>query len=345
MKGGRLLGEGAYGCTFKPAPTCEDGRTFTTISGLPAVGKLALDTDDELRVGKAIMGLPRAADFFALPSQSCKPKMPITDAEASQCEVLQESEDYYTSVTDSLETAQFKLLIMPDGGYTFDRWSENLPLVASNFISVFKHLLEGMVLYQSAGYVHHDIHGGNVLVDSLNIPRYIDFGLAFRPTDVTTLESIRITREFNPAKIAHPPEIFVWKMMNSNKESGRRVSDIIADGVNRLKHTSDLFRLADNILPGRESADVALTRYAIETEEDRRRNNMRNIALRYGSGFDVWRLGHMMWRLWHKLLQWSWFSTYPLSRKSDKLRKIFSGMLEFHPEKRLSAKEVLTYFA
>lgn len=344
MKGGKLLGEGAYGCTFKPAPTCEDGRTFTTVSGLPAVGKLALDTDAELKVGKAIMALPNAAKFFALPSQSCKPKMPISDAEADQCEVLQDSEDYETGLTDSMESAQFKLLIMPDGGNTFDRWSENLPVVATTFLSVFKHLLEGMVVYQDAGYVHHDIHGGNVLVDSDSVPRYIDFGLAFRPADVTTLESIRITRDFNPNKIAHPPEIFVWKMMNSNKTPGLLISDIITKGVNQLKETSDLFRLADNILPGRESAEVALTRYAKATEDDRRQNNMRDIALRYGKGFDVWRLGHMMWRLWHKLLQWSGFSGYPLARKGDKLRKIFSGMLEFHPEKRWSATKVLSYF-
>ena len=160
--GGRLLGAGVYGCTFQPAPRCAGGDVFREIHGMPAVGKVTVeDPTDELSVGRAIMRLPLARQYFALPTASCKPAMPIEDDDARRCKII----------TEAKRGSEFSLMAMPAAGQQLLGWSANAPRTAENYERIFVHLLEGMVIYQRAGYIHNDIHLGNVLVDAADVAR------------------------------------------------------------------------------------------------------------------------------------------------------------------------------
>jgi hypothetical protein len=124
MRGGRLLGQGVYGCTFEPAPRCAGGRVFREIGGRPAVGKVTTEnTADELAAGQRIMRLPMAAAYFALPSASCRPEMPIADPDISACKVIREASE--------AERRSATMLVLPAAGQQLVQWGAADPARAA----------------------------------------------------------------------------------------------------------------------------------------------------------------------------------------------------------------------
>ena len=322
--GGRILGQGVFGCTFDPAPRCAGGSVFKTIGGLPAVGKVTSeDIADELGVGKAIMSLPMATQYFALPSVGCKiGEEGVKDPDAKSCRVI----------TESGEGTTFSMLIMPAAGDQLLKWSLNLPRLATEYRRTFVHLLEGMIIYQKAGYVHNDIHMGNVLVDDKDVARYIDFGLAFKIADVKTWEDSNLGTRFRPKYIWQAPEVHTWRMV----KNGVRV----VDGVKQMKDINVELGRIEHQFPSRVPAEAALTALVKTSPEF---VNMDGAAFvrRFGKKFDSWRLGLLMWMLWDDLLQWSGFMLTDIWSTRDVIRRALGGLTDFDPRSRLTATEAL----
>jgi hypothetical protein len=322
--GGRLLGQGVYGCTFEPAPRCAGGSVFKTIGGLPAVGKIVSDdAAEELKVGKAIMALPLATAYFALPSEECKPEMPVQDTEASSCRVTTEAGAF----------TQFSMLLMPSGGQPLLKFGANLERLATNYLRVFVHLLEGGIIYQNAGYVHNDIHMGNVLVDDKNVARYIDFGLAFQLKDVKVWEDANLGTRFKPKYMMQPPEIHCWRMMLG----GLR----LADGVKELKDMNSEYGRLEHQFPQRAQCLAAMMDL-FKTHPAVRSKDGGAFVQEFGKRFDSWRLGFCMWLLWDDLLQWAPFMQSSVYGKRDLVRSVLGGLTDFDPRQRMTFAAALT---
>jgi serine/threonine protein kinase len=341
MLGGALLGQGVSGCTFDHVPKCATGSTTKSVAGLSAVGKVALDVDDELRVGKAIMSLPLAANYFALPTSACTPKIPIEDPDIGDCDIINDLED---ENSESRVSEQYlKTLVMPNAGRTIGQWSRNHEVLAANFVRVWRHLLEGMMIYQKAGYIHNDIHDHNVMVDDNAVARYIDFGLAYQPANVTTMASASLGKVFKPKYTWHAPEIQAWRMVLSNTRPVS-VEEIVRDGIKQFE-TRDYERLEQQF-PGRLSAVQALTKYINATKPQLESDDFGTIARKYGVKFDVWRLGLIMWKLWDKLLTWkSLGGSHPIFEKSDKISHVLDGMTDFDVTTRFTPEEAMHHFS
>lgn len=325
--GGRILGAGVHGCTFEPAPRCAGGDVFRTVDGKPAVGKITDDDPhEELEVGRAIMALPLARQYFALPSVGCRPADRYEDPDSRRCGVI----------TEAGLTTRLSMLIMPEAGTQLSKWADDLPRLAANYTRMFVHLLEGMLIYQRSrergmGYVHNDIHMGNILVDDNNVARYIDFGLAFRPADVTKWSDTNLSRSFNPKHVLQAPEIHAWRMYMS----GIR----LADGLRQLRaaHT-DYDRLATQY-PARKTVDRAfseLIQTAYVEKED-----VTGFMRRYGFGIDHWRIGIVFWWMWNDMLEWSGLRETHVWEHRDKIRQVLAGLTDFDYATRITAKQAL----
>lgn len=319
--GGKLLGKGVYGCTFEPAPRCAGGKVFKTVAGLPAVGKITVeDGIAELGIGRAIMSLPLGPQYFALPTEECRPVLPIQDPDVSRCDVLNDKETKETDID---------LLIMPNAGLAFSKWALDLPRLAAQFERLFTHLLEGMIVYQAAGFVHNDIHYNNVVVDGRGVARYIDFGLGFRVADVKTWADANLGTGFKPKYVWMPPEVHAWRMY----KSGVR----LRDGVVQLKEINPEYSEMEARFPDRPRAMEALSDLLQETQT----KSSGEFVRAYAKQFDWWRIGLLMWMAWDDLLGWRGFMATPLWSHRSVVRRVLGGMTEFDPRRRMSPATAL----
>ncbi len=326
QSGGRLLGQGVYGCTFEPAPRCAGGQVFSRIQGLPAVGKVTVeDPKEEVAVGRAIMALPMAKQYFALPTETCKPAFPIADEQAERCMFLDDEES-------EVKPADLAMMVLPMAGQTLLKWSIDRPRLAANYRRLFVHLLEGMVIYQQAGYVHNDIHQDNILVDGAGVARYIDFGLAFKIAEVRTWRDANLGIRFKPKYVWQAPEVHLWRML----QNGVRVTD----GVAQLKAINPEYGQMEQLLPSRKTALVALTDLANTSSSIRRKDGGAYVRA-YGKRFDAWRIGLCMWMLWVDLLVWSDINKTPLWGQRDEIRRVLNGLTQFDPRDRITAAQAL----
>jgi hypothetical protein len=323
QSGGRLLGQGVYGCTFDPAPRCPGGPVFKTIGGRPAVGKVTVeDIKDELAIGKAIMALPLAAQYFALPSAGCDTIERVDDPDVGSCKVI----------TEAGEETKLSMLIMPAAGQQLMRWAASLPTLAKEYKRVFIHLLEGMVIYQKAGYVHNDIHMGNILIDEQAVARYIDFGLAFRLPDVKTWGDSNLGTTFKPKYVWQAPEVHAWRMMLSGVR--------LEDGVRQLHEINPEYAKLEGQFLVRKTAADALGDLMRRSRAVGSKDGGAFVRA-YGYRFDSWRIGLCMWMLWDDLLHWSGFQQTEIWRERDRIRRVLGGLTDFHPRSRWSAATAL----
>jgi hypothetical protein len=320
--GGRLLGSGVYGCTFEPAPRCAGGDVFREIGGMPAVGKVTVeDPRDELTIGRAIMRLPLARQYFALPTVGCHPAKPVADPDAGRCKIIR----------DAPATARYSMLVMPAAGSTLLEWSRNGPRLADNYERIFIHLLEGIVIYQRAGYIHNDIHMGNILVDGAGVARYIDFGLAFKVADVRKWDDTNLGRRFSPKHIWQAPEIHAWRMYLNGVR--------LVDGLRQITTANPEYLQIQNQYPARKSVLDAMMGFLASPFVARA--DMPSYIRQYGRRIDSWRIGVCMWFLWDDLLAWSEFSRTRLWERRNVIRQVLGGLTDFDPVTRLDAAAAL----
>jgi serine/threonine protein kinase len=322
--GGRILGAGVYGCTFEPAPRCVGGSVFKTVQGVPAVGKLTRDAAaDELVVGRKVMALPLAKNYFALPTEECKPELPVQDSDVSKCPLFTEK--------PPADAGPLTMFIMPMAGKTLYTTMHNRSWMSEHFIKLFSHILEGIVIYQRAGYVHNDLHTENILVDSAGVPRIIDFGQSFDLHNRPAWQDIAVSQRFKP-KHAFPPEVLLWQMLSTGVH--------IRHGVNEIYEKNRLWLKLEHSFPSRNRLLRSFEQTIGEIPAIRSRTGQEYLQ-EFGRQFDAWYIGLDMWDAWSYLLLWPQISTTALWNERERIRRVIGGLTEFNPKKRLTPREAL----
>jgi serine/threonine protein kinase len=330
--GGRLIAKGVYGCVYEPLPFCADGPVFKK-DGL--VGKITdRSIDHELGAGRVVMNLPGASEYFAVPFESCRPALPLADRDAGKCTVLKEADD----------KESIRMLIMPKAGVELSRWSLNRSRMMENFVPIFRHILQGIKLYHSAGYVHNDLHYGNILVEASGdrfIAKIIDFGLAFRIQDVHEWKDTMMSQRFSPKNDATPPEVYLWRMLLNrvkNKDGTYEVVPVsITKGTEELLEANQALheRIHYNPRPLKE------TMLSMSSMKEIRNKDVRTYMQKYGRKIDSWRIGITMWLIRDELIRAPGYKHSVLYRQEHDVRKLLAGLLQFDVRTRFSADEAL----
>lgn len=319
--GGKLLGKGVYGCTFEPAPRCAGGNVFKTVAGLPAVGKVTyMDASKELRFGREIMALPLARQYFAVAATECRPAEPIADPDVGQCTAIKKAKE---------RGSQLDMLLLPSAGEPLYTWAKNLPRLATNFRRIIIHMLEGATIFQNAGIVHNDIHMENVLIDELGVARYIDFGISFKVNALRSWKDTSLHRSFDPQRALTPPEVQAIRMIFSRID--------IHTGVRSINRSISFYEKIERIFPARETLTKAMTDITARI----RQYGEVGFVRRYAKQFDAWCIGVVFWWMWYDLMMWGGFKESDIYRDRDLYRRVFGGLTEFNPRKRLTVAAAL----
>jgi serine/threonine protein kinase len=166
--GGRLIGEGAYGCVFSPSLHCKykkDQPKAAKKDELLSKLTVVEDAKQEYSVGTRIRGIPIWKNYFSVGTSICIPSTQQTDKDIPNCGVLKKH---------SIDT--MRILSLTNVGTPVHRFK--FQVTSFDMMEFFTHIIGAGALLALFGVVHRDLHTGNVLVDKETVPRIIDFGLA-----------------------------------------------------------------------------------------------------------------------------------------------------------------------
>jgi serine/threonine protein kinase len=162
MKGGSIIGQGGYGCAFRPALLCRGLK-----KGKGKVGKITSheDANNELKVARYLKTLPDSEKYAVFAESSCIPRAlsKQDEADINKCQILEK--------LDIKDTIQ---ILMPYGGSSLNRI--NLHPTQFNFFKCMEGILMAGAYFLKNDLCHFDISERNIVVDKHTSARFIDFG-------------------------------------------------------------------------------------------------------------------------------------------------------------------------
>lgn len=178
--GGALIGQGTYGCVFRPALPCR-GNTRNRPG---QISKLmdASDAEEELKQRDLFRSVDPTQKYFLYPFEICDPKLPF---------------DKKNRVNDcSVPMTVRKILQSLDGGESI----QNINVDRADYPALFQsisNLFEGLEKAHAKDIVHNDIKPDNIVVtktaDGKFNSRFIDFGISFKWDDLDALSKNKKT--------------------------------------------------------------------------------------------------------------------------------------------------------
>jgi hypothetical protein len=326
--GGKLLGQGVYGCAFQPPLKC------ITLKKKPLsnnrVGKITSvnDAANEYAISKQLSKLTLATDYFVLVEEMCRPMPSLkqTDPDLPKCESMKQV---------SLPTqAQ---LIMPFGGKPLATVPINPRNI--NYFALGQHLLEAGALLLEARLVHCDIHMMNVLINSPTKGKLIDFGLAWSPDELTVSNVTQMYRNFNAKIGQEPPEVSYLNGVFVNEMNQNDVLQTIAKDKLPMQLIQKMFGVS-------VQTQMTELRKFLKGSKAIREENQTQYYKIYWDKYDAWGLGVMLMSLYGMLGMYSEFSNSDeYKRKIQQARKAIQGLVQIDPGFRLNAAEALRIWA
>ena len=324
MEGGKLIGKGTYGCIFDPPLLCKK-KQFNKGN----IGKLT-GTDDlerEKNAFKVLQGIKESSHYFILPHASCSPKIidNQVDNDINKCKMLTNG-----------NPAEIKQIALEYGGKDLNK----LNLISNDSISFFtlmKQLLEAGSLMVLHGFIHNDIHRGNIVVNNKNTAKLIDWGQSFSK-DTITLDTIQ-WKVLTPEYSAEPPEVTFLTAIDENNNYSFEEALLHLMPRKRVLHT------IEKILGVSLRNQLANLGTFFRTSQAYQQKDILKIWKLYYPGFDAWGIGVVLLECLNALM----FSYEFIESSEWKLKKaivvdIIKKMLHTNPKERIDCVEALAMF-
>ena len=229
--GGKLINNGRYGCIFLPQLLCNTAQPeFKTDRKHPLISKIIYKDDafNEFNIGKKIRSIALWKNYFSVSESICLPANRQTDKDIKQCEVFN---------TEKLEN--LRILSMRYNGVSLLNARFNVNTF--DIMRFVTHLLEGTALMTVHGIIHRDIHSANIIVDSYNVPRLIDFNLSI--LDYTKYTPNILFHQYSPKFTQISPDYMIMNALYQSKKT--ITSDTV---INDILYKSTIIKQISRLL-------------------------------------------------------------------------------------------------
>lgn len=326
MEGGKLIGQATYGCVFNPPLTCRK-RQFNKTS----VGKITRisDADREATATSVLKKIKESDDYFILPESICTPRIESaqTEKDLSKCKIL-----------NQMPLTKLKQISMPYGGIDLHKY-ELLDNQSMSFFVLMKHLLEAGALMLVHGFVHYDIHSGNILVDKFGIPRLIDFGQSFKVSDISLELIAGRWKVLGPEYSAEPPEVtFLTAMDEFNKYS---FDEVVSEVMPQKKILNTIEKLLG--LPVKKQIQNLASFF--KTSKAFQQKDLVTFWNLYYPGFDSWAIGIILLDYLKKhMFSYEFVESSEWKLKRVLIVDVLSRMCTTNPKERIDCMEALSMY-
>ena len=340
MEGGRLLGQGTYGCAFTPPLLCKTKRYKQD-----PVGKITLakEANHEMEISNLLRKMPLVKNYFLLPEpESCEP-MPMSqqkEREIKDCDAITRKGDA------KIEWSQTRQLFLPYGGKDplgNMILSTTIHPKVFPFFDFMTHILEAGSMMLLAGVCHFDLHPNNFLKDKYGVVRILDFGQAFdvRKINDDTVDSRWKVLFFgnesdSPNAMvtnAEAPEITVSNAL--------RNGFLLEDAVKHVVQGKEIFQDMEKVLDmSKQSSQMQLVNF-FEQSISARANDWVAFWKLYWPGYDAWAIGSLLLILLKYQISWAEFHQGEWQTRGSLIKLALKGLLHPNPHKRLDCMEAL----
>jgi serine/threonine protein kinase len=323
MEGGKLIGKGTYGCIFDPPLLCKK-KQFTKGD----IGKVTVveDLEREKTAYKVLKSIEEANQYFILPDASCSPRIidNQVDPDIDKCDLYAKKEQ-----------SEIKQVAMEFGGTDLSRLVQRSKDSIS-FFTLMRRLLEAGSLMLLHGFIHYDIHAGNIVVNKQNIPKLIDWGQSFSKEEISQESILERWKVLTPEYSAEPPEVtFLTAIEHDNNYT---FEEVLLQVMPKKKVLYKIEKLLG------VSLRTQLTNLGtfFKTSQAYQQRDIIKIWKLYYPGFDSWAIGVILLDYLNILM----FSYEFIESSEWKLKKaivveILKKMLHTNPKERIDCVEAL----
>ena len=170
--GGKIIGEGGFGCIIKPGFTCK-GKEMKTDEFVTKIQVKNSTAERELNIGKIVKQIPSYKQRFAPIISSCKYNSKIVKmvSRKEDCDIVSRkpNKKFILSKLQLIKGEEFKKYLLHNVN------NDMIYTLIHSYIS----LLYSIFLLNKQGVIHYDIKGENVMYNTeKKVPIIIDFGLS-----------------------------------------------------------------------------------------------------------------------------------------------------------------------
>jgi serine/threonine protein kinase len=328
MFGGKLVGQGTYGCAVTPPLLCK-GRARAERNEYK-VGKLTIEDDakTELHISKILRESKLWKHYFVLPElTSCEPTAKQRSEDWDECHITKE-----------VPQNELLQIISSYGGKSFSSLgSISLHPSRFNYVYFFKHLLEACALLTLKGIVHYDLHRANILVDRYSVPRLLDFGMAFSATELDYEIIDNRWKVYDPKYDSEPPEITVATGIRKGLPVERATNAAVFEKP-VYKNYEIIFR------EDRETLAAELESFCRKSKSFRKKDWL-TVYKTYWPGFDSFAIAAVLLNVLRTQLTWPEFINSSIwQQKGDVILDILKRMLSPNPSLRYDCVEALSIY-
>lgn len=327
--GGKLLGQGVYGCAFTPPLKCIN-RKPTQTKGRK-VGKITQieSAQKEFTVSKHLEKVPHAESYFTLIETLCvpAPRTQQTEQDLAKCEA-----------SSRINFKTMSQVIMPFAG----RPLALIPMRMANidFFAMGRHLLEAGTLLLSARTIHADLHMMNVMVNSRTATTFIDFGQAWNVDELSLANVSKRYHAFEPRIGQNPPECCVIDGLTEQPPLSLQTI------LNRIRDQNPVLPLVQQLFQFPLDKQIATLKRFVETSWSFQEENWFTFYKLYWSKFDAWAIGVNIVVMYAGLLMDPAFERSEEFRRNGNMPlRVCKGMLSLDPGMRMDCAEALTIWA
>jgi hypothetical protein len=331
QSGGAKLGQGGYGCTFRPPLICQ-GRQRRPQPD--RVGKLTDLKDAAIEIGFAryFRNVPDAKKYLWLPhiDTYCKPAP------------LQQQKDK-DSIIKCKEKVEKKHRFLFDdkrhfemdyGGIPLSEVSNKLPQ-DFDFFKYMRQVLEIGAFLVLHGVVHNDLHSGNVLMDKSYIPRLIDYGRSYIMASFDRERQRELAADFASDMSQIPPEM----SMIDGADIGMSIDHMIG----RLQKRNPVMNeYVEKLLGVPRSRQFTELKAFWSSSVAVQKQDWVTFYKLYWPVVDSWAIGSMIMKIYRKmLLSRSFTDSAAWKEREASFKMILRGLLRASPRNRLDCMEAL----
>jgi len=320
MLGGRIRGQGTFGCIFQPALECRSKKSKST--NADSVGKIAakVDAKNELYIASILHKIPGFSNYtIPVEQESCVPK-------AKKHQVEPDIEK-----CDLMETFQLEDVVqmtMPWGGYSLSRI--NLDPYVFDYFKFMEESLACATFLLLNDICHFDLGGNNILFDASYKPKIIDFGFSFKASKFTIKDLSNRWRVNDFTHDVETPEVTLMLCIHKNM-----TIEHIIQQLEKKKPAVQLLTTLCDVNPVHWSGELYQW---TKDSQSFQAHDWLNCWKMYWPGFDAWSIGALFLMILEIQITMPGFKY----ANNTLIKNVIKGLCRSHPAFRLDAAEALS---